>query len=47
MKGAIRHYQENNKLKITGKPSQEMVDMMNNASDWEEVQTDRHQPRPV
>ena len=35
MKAAIRHYQENNKLKITGKPSQEMVDMMNNASDWE------------
>jgi murein L,D-transpeptidase YcbB/YkuD len=35
MRGAIRHYQENNKLKITGKPSQEMVDMMNNASDWE------------
>src|ERR1700722_12286879 len=35
MRGAIRHYQENNKLRITGKPSQEMVDMMNNASDWE------------
>ncbi len=35
MRGAIRHYQENNKLKVTGKPSQEMVDVMNNASDWE------------
>jgi L,D-transpeptidase YcbB len=35
MRGAIRQYQINNKLKITGRPSQDMVDMMNNNSDWE------------
>ncbi|HXB94967.1 MAG TPA: L,D-transpeptidase family protein [Puia sp.] len=31
---AIRRYQQTNKLKVTGKPTQEMVNMMNN-SDWE------------
>ncbi|GGA91482.1 peptidoglycan-binding protein [Puia dinghuensis] len=32
--GALRKYQENNKLKVTGKASQETVSMMDN-SDWE------------
>jgi murein L,D-transpeptidase YcbB/YkuD len=31
---AMRLYQQTNKLKVTGKPTQEMVNMMNN-SDWE------------
>ncbi|HWB92789.1 MAG TPA: L,D-transpeptidase family protein [Puia sp.] len=32
---AIRTYQTNNKLKVTGKVTADMVSMMNNASDWE------------
>ena len=32
---AIRAYQTNNKLKVTGKVYGDMVSMMNNASDWE------------
>jgi len=32
---AIRSYQTNNKLKVTGKVYGDMVSMMNNASDWE------------
>ena len=32
---AIRTYQTNNKLKVTGKVYGDMVSMMNNASDWE------------
>jgi L,D-transpeptidase YcbB len=32
---AIRTYQTNNKLKVTGKVYGDMVTMMNNASDWE------------
>ncbi len=34
MAGAIRSYQKANKMKVTGKPSEDLVTMMNN-SDWE------------
>ncbi|HXB93205.1 MAG TPA: L,D-transpeptidase family protein [Puia sp.] len=34
MAGAIRAYQKANKMKVTGKPSDDLVTMMNN-SDWE------------
>jgi murein L,D-transpeptidase YcbB/YkuD len=33
--GAIRNYQQTNKLKVNGKVTQEMVALMNNNSDWE------------
>jgi murein L,D-transpeptidase YcbB/YkuD len=33
--GAIRNYQQTNKLKVNGKVTQEMVTLMNNNSDWE------------
>jgi murein L,D-transpeptidase YcbB/YkuD len=35
MRLAIRSYQTTNKLRVTGKPTQEMVDMMDYSGDWE------------
>lgn len=47
---AIRRYQQTNKLKVTGKPTQEMVTMMDN-SDWEKfkriaINMDRYKHLP-
>ena len=47
---AMRHYQETNKLKVKGKPTTEMVNMMNN-SDWEKfkriaINMDRYKHLP-
>jgi len=48
---AIRAYQTNNKLKVTGKVYGDMVSMMNNASDWEKfkriaINMDRYKHLP-
>lgn len=48
---AIRAYQTNNKLKVTGKVYGDMVTMMNNASDWEKfkriaINMDRYKHLP-
>lgn len=48
--GAIRQYQTTNKLKVTGKVTQDMVNMMNN-SDWEKfkriaITLDRYKQLP-
>ncbi|HVS95687.1 MAG TPA: L,D-transpeptidase family protein [Puia sp.] len=50
LKSAIRQYQKVNKLKVTGRPTQEMVDMMNNG-DWEKfkrvaINMDRYKHLP-
>ena len=47
---AMRRYQQVNKLKVTGRPTQEMVDMMNNG-DWEKfkrvaINMDRYKHLP-
>lgn len=48
---AIRAYQKNNKLKVTGNINGDMVTMMNNASDWEKfkriaINMDRYKHLP-